>query len=108
MTDIYITYGMSILLFIIGILGLTINSRNILRIIISLEIILLSITILLICSAIHTDDTSPIILSLFILAIAGSEAAIGLSILVLYHKYRGSILITRPSHSPSFPSHSTM
>jgi NADH-ubiquinone oxidoreductase chain 4L len=86
-------YKIGTILFLIGILGYAINSRqNILLLIISIEISLLAISFIVICSSIFLDDSSAACFSLYILALAGSEAAIGLSLLVLFHKVRGSII----------------
>lgn len=89
-------YGLASILFLIGILGFTINSRqNILLLIISIELTLLAISFIVIGSAFFLDDTAAACFSLYILALAGSEAAIGLSLLVLFHKVRGSALLIR-------------
>lgn len=88
------TYKIGTILFLIGILGFSVNTgQNILLLIISVEMTLLAISFLVICSAIFLDDTAAACFSLYILALAGSEAAIGLSLLVLFHKVRGSIKI---------------
>ena len=92
--EIITAYKIGIILFLIGILGFIINRQNILLLIISIEMTLLAISFIVICSAFFLDDSAATCLSLYILALAGSEAAIGLSILVLFHKYRGSIIIS--------------
>nr|YP_002274327.1 NADH dehydrogenase subunit 4L [Blastocladiella emersonii]ABB78020.1 NADH dehydrogenase subunit 4L [Blastocladiella emersonii] len=90
--EIITAYKIGTILFLIGILGLTVNSRqNILLLIISIEMTLLAISFIVICSAVFLDDSAAACLSLYILALAGSEAAIGLTILTLFHKLRGSI-----------------
>lgn len=91
--EIITAYKIGIVLFLIGILGFILNRQNILLLIISVEITLLAISFIVICSAIILDDSAAACLSLFILTLAGCEAAIGLSMLVIFHKLRGSILI---------------
>nr|QRH18108.1 NADH dehydrogenase subunit 4L [Blastocladiella sp.] len=92
--EILTAYRIGAILFLIGILGFILNRQNILLLIISVEVTLLAISFIVICSAVFLDDSAAACFSLYILALAGSEAAIGLSLLVLYHKYRGSIVIT--------------
>jgi NADH-ubiquinone oxidoreductase chain 4L len=91
--EIMIGYRIGIILFLIGILGFILNRKNIIILIICIEMILLAISLIMILSSIFLDDLIGINFSLYLLAIAGSEAAIGLAILVLFHKIRGSIKI---------------
>lgn len=93
--EILTAYKIGIILWVIGILGFILNRQNILLLIISIEISLLACTMIVICSAILLDDSVATCLSLYILTLAGCEAAIGLTLLVLFHKLRGSILITK-------------
>nr|YP_010846107.1 NADH dehydrogenase subunit 4L [Cyathus pallidus]YP_010846162.1 NADH dehydrogenase subunit 4L [Cyathus stercoreus]WEV87294.1 NADH dehydrogenase subunit 4L [Cyathus pallidus]WEV87349.1 NADH dehydrogenase subunit 4L [Cyathus stercoreus] len=82
---------MSILLFLIGILGFVLNRKNIILMIISIEIMLLAVTVLIILSAYSFDDSVGQIYSIYIISIAGAESVIGLSILVAYYRLRGTI-----------------
>lgn len=91
--EIMTAYRIGTILFIIGILGFILNRKNIILLIISIEMILLAISFIMILSSIFLDDLIGINFSLYVLAIAGSEAAIGLAILVLFHKLRGSVTI---------------
>jgi len=93
--EIMTAYKIGTILFLIGILGFILNRRNIILLIISIEMILLAISFILILSSILLDDLIGINFSLYLLAIAGSEAAIGLAILVLFHKLRGSVIISK-------------
>lgn len=93
--EIMIGYRIGIILFLIGILGFILNRKNIIILIISVEMILLAISFIMILSSIFLDDLVGINFSLYLLAIAGSEAAIGLAILVLFHKIRGSVIISK-------------
>jgi len=93
--EIMTAYRIGTILFLIGILGFIFNRRNIILLIISIEMILLAISFIIILSSILLDDLMGINFSLYLLAIAGSEAAIGLAILVLFHKLRGSVIISK-------------
>ena len=83
----------SIILFIIGILGFVLNRKNIILMLISIEIMLLSVTFLILISSLSFDDILGQTFSVYILTIAGAESAIGLGILVAYYRLRGSISI---------------
>ena len=83
----------SLILFLIGILGFVLNRKNIILMLISKEIMLLSITFLILISSLSFDDILGQTFSVYIIAIAGAESAIGLGILVAYYRLRGSITI---------------
>ena len=83
----------SILLFFIGIAGFVLNRKNIILMLISIEIMLLSITFLILTSSLCFDDIVGQTFAVYILTIAGIESAIGLGILVAYYRLRGSISI---------------
>ncbi len=83
----------SLILFIIGILGFVLNRKNIILMLISIEIMLLAITFLILVSSINHDDILGQIYGIYIIAIAGAESAIGLGILVAFYRLRGSIAI---------------
>jgi NADH-ubiquinone oxidoreductase chain 4L len=83
----------SLILFLIGILGFVLNRKNIILMLISIEIMLLSITFLILISSLSFDDIVGQTFSVYIIAIAGAESAIGLGILVAYYRLRGSISI---------------
>ena len=76
---------------IIGILGFVLNRKNIILMLISIEIMLLAVTLLVIISSFGFDDILGQTYSVYIIAIAGAESAIGLGILVAYYRLRGSI-----------------
>jgi NADH-ubiquinone oxidoreductase chain 4L len=65
---------------------------------ISIEIMLLSITILILLNSLHFDDSIGQIFGLFIIALAGAESAIGLSILVAYYRLNGHISLTNSKY----------
>ena len=83
--------NLALFLFLIGILGFILNRKNIILSIISIEIMLLAVTLLiLICS--HTfDDSIGQTFSIYIISVAGAESVVGLSILVAYYRLRGNI-----------------
>jgi NADH-ubiquinone oxidoreductase chain 4L len=83
----------SLILFLIGILGFVLNRKNIILMLISIEIMLLSITLLILISSLSFDDILGQTFSIYIIAIAGAESAIGLGILVAFYRLRGSIAI---------------
>ena len=83
--------NLSLILFIIGILGFVLNRKNILLMIFSIEIMLLSITLLILISSLNFDDILGQTYAIYIILFAASESAIGLGILVAYYRLRGSI-----------------
>lgn len=80
-------------LFTTGVFGIFLNRRNMILILMSIELILLSVTINLVSFSSYLDDLTGQVFSLLILTIAAAEAAIGLAILVTYFRNRGSIAI---------------
>jgi NADH-ubiquinone oxidoreductase chain 4L len=85
--------NLSPILFLIGILGFVLNRKNIILMLISIEIMLLAITFLILVSSLSFDDILGQIYGIYIIAIAGAESAIGLGILVAFYRLRGSIAI---------------
>jgi len=83
----------SLILFIIGILGFVLNRKNIILMLISIEIMLLAITFLILISSINHDDILGQTYAIYIISIAGAESAIGLGILIAFYRLRGSIAI---------------
>ena len=84
---------LSLSLFIIGVAGIFITRRNIIIIIMSIELILASVNLLFIFLSIYLDDIYGQIFALYILTIAASESAIGLGLIVIYYRLRGIISI---------------
>ena len=82
---------LSSMLFTIGVVGVFLNRKNVIIILMSLELILLSISINLIAFSGFLNDSTGQIFSLFILTVAAGEAAIGLAILVVYFRNVGNI-----------------
>ncbi len=85
--------NLSLILFIVGIIGFVLNRKNIILMLISIEIMLLAITLLILVSSLTFDDILGQIYGIYIIAIAGAESAIGLAILVAFYRLRGSIAI---------------
>lgn len=85
--------NISLILLIIGILGFVLNRKNIILMLISIEIILLAITFLIIINSFIFDDIIGQTYAIYIITIAGAESAIGLAILVAYYRLRGSVAI---------------
>ena len=76
-----------IFLFLIGILGFILNRKNIILLIISIEIMLLAITLLILISSYGFDDNTGQTFGIYVIALAGAESVIGLSILVAYYRF---------------------
>ena len=84
---------LSAIVFTIGIAGIILNHKNIIIILMSIELILVSVNINLIAFSTFRGDLTGQAFALFILAVAAAEAAIGLAILVAYYRNRGSIAV---------------
>lgn len=82
---------LSLVLFLVGILGFVLNRKNIILMLISIEMMLLAVTLLVIVSSFSFDDIVGQTYSIYIIAIAGAESAIGLGILVAFYRLRGTI-----------------
>ena len=85
--------NLSLILFLIGILGFVLNRKNIILMLISIELMLLAITFLILTASLNFDDILGQIYAIYIIAIAGAESAIGLGILVAFYRLRGSVAI---------------
>ena len=80
-------------LFAIGIFGIFLNRKNVIVILMSIELILLAVNINLVAFSAALDDLVGQIFALFVLTVAAAEAAVGLAILVVYFRNRGSIAV---------------
>ena len=83
--------NLALILFLIGTLGFILNRKNIILMIIAIEIMLLAVTLLVLISSFSFDDNIGQTFSIYIISIAGAESVIGLSILVAYYRLRGNI-----------------
>ena len=84
---------LSSLLFIIGIFGIFLNRKNLIIILMSIELILLAVNINFVSFSYFLGDLTGQIFSLFVLTVAAAEAAIGLAILVCFFRNKGSIAV---------------
>ena len=80
-------------LFVIGIFGLFLNRKNIIILLMSIELMLLSVNINLVAFSSFMNDLVGQIFTLFVLTVAAAEAAIGLAILVSFFRNRGTIAV---------------
>ena len=81
------------ILFTLGVFGIFLNRKNVIIILMSIELILLAVNINLIAFSAHHGDLVGQVFALFVLTVAAGEAAIGLAILVVYFRNRGSIAV---------------
>jgi NADH-quinone oxidoreductase subunit K len=88
---------LSAIIFTIGIVGVFLNRKNIIIILMSIELILLSVNINLVSFSIYLQDLVGQIFTIFVLTVAAAEAAIGLAIIVIYYKNKGSIDVDKVS-----------
>ena len=85
----YLTLGA--IIFTIGIVGIFLNRKNIIVILMSIELILLAVNINLVSFSVFFNDLIGQIFTLFILTVAAAEAAIGLAIIVAYYRNTGTV-----------------
>ena len=83
----------SSILFVLGVLGIFANRKNVIVILMSIELILLSVNINLVAFSAFLGDLTGQIFAMFVLTVAAAEAAIGLAILVIYFRGRGTIAV---------------
>ena len=81
------------ILFTIGVFGIFINRKNVIVILMAIELILLSVNINLVAFSAFLGNLTGQVFALFVLTVAAAEAAIGLAILVVYFRNRGSIAV---------------
>jgi len=85
------------IIFTIGIIGIFLNRKNVIIILMSIELILLSVNINLVSFSIYLQDLTGQVFAMFILTVAAAEAAVGLAIIVAYYKNKGSIHVDQIS-----------
>ncbi len=81
------------ILFALGLFGIFLNRKNVIVILMSIELMLLAVTINLVAFSAELNDLVGQIFALFVLTVAAAEVAIGLAILVVYFRNRGSIAV---------------
>ena len=83
--------SLSSVLFVMGLCGIFLNRKNIITILMSIELMLLAVNLNLVMFSVTLGDLTGQIFTLFVLTVAAAEAAIGLAIVVIYMRSRGSI-----------------
>jgi len=95
MLDVGLAHYLSVaaVLFTLGVFGIFLNRKNVIIIMMSIELMLLSVNINLVAFSSFLGDLSGQIFTILVLTVAAAEAAIGLAILVVYFRNRGSIAV---------------
>ncbi len=83
----------SAVLLMLGVFGIFLNRKNVIIILMSIELILLSVSLNLVAFSAALGDMTGQVLAMFVLTVAAAEAAIGLAIVVIYFRNRGSIQV---------------
>ena len=81
------------ILFTLGIFGIFLNRKNVIVILMSIELMLLAVNINMVAFSAHLGDLVGQVFAMLILTVAAAEAAIGLAIVVIYYRNRGSIAV---------------
>ncbi|MCZ8369392.1 MAG: NADH-quinone oxidoreductase subunit NuoK [Porphyrobacter sp.] len=87
----YLTVGA--ILFVLGVLGIFLNRKNVIVILMAVELILLAVNLNLVAFSAFLNDLTGQVFAMLVLTVAAAEAAIGLAILVIYFRTRGSIAV---------------
>jgi NADH-quinone oxidoreductase subunit K len=85
--------GVSAALFTIGVFGIFVNRKNIIVILMAIELILLSVNINLVAFSVFNGDIAGQVFAMLVLTVAAAEAAVGLAILVVYFRNRRTIAV---------------
>ena len=95
MLEIGLSHYLSVaaILFTLGLFGIFLNRKNVIIILMSIELMLLAVNINFVAFSTHLDDLVGQVFAMFVLTVAAAEAAIGLAILVVYYRNRGSIAV---------------
>ena len=88
----------SSILFVLGVLGIFLNRKNVIVILMAIELILLAVNLNLVAFSAFLGDLTGQIFAMFVLTVAAGEAAIGLAILVIYFRSRGTIAVDSVDH----------
>jgi len=88
---------LSSIIFTIGIVGIFLNRKNVIIILMSIELMIVAVNINLVSFSIFLQDLSGQVFTMFILTVAAAEAAVGLAIIVIYYKNKGSINVEQIS-----------
>ena len=79
------------ILFTLGVFGIFLNRKNVIVILMSIELMLLAVNVNLVAFSTHLDDLVGQVFAMFVLTVAAAEVSIGLAILVVYNRVRGTI-----------------
>ena len=85
------------ILFVIGIFGIFLNRKNVIIILMSIELMLVSVNINFVAFSVFLNDMVGQVFTMFVLTVAAAEASIGLAILVCFYRLKNSILIDEAS-----------
>jgi len=85
--------GFSYCLFLLGVWGIFLNRKNIILLLMAVELMLLAVNYNFVVTSILIDDLAGQIFALLVLTVAAAESAIGLALLMIYYRVRGSISI---------------
>jgi NADH-quinone oxidoreductase subunit K len=85
--------GLGAILFTLGICGIFLNRKNVITILMSIELMLLAVNINFVAFSAYLNDLNGQIFSIFILTVAAAEAAIGLAIVVAYYRNKNTIMV---------------
>ena len=81
------------MLFALGVFGVFLNRKNVIVILMSIELILLAVNLNLVAFSTHLGDPAGQVFAMFVLTVAAAEIAVGLAILMVYHRVRGAIAV---------------
>ena len=87
----------SSIMFVLGVLGIFLNRKNVIIILMAIELILLAVNINLVAFSAALQDLVGQVFAMFVLTVAAGESAIGLAIIVIFFRGRGSISVDDPS-----------
>jgi len=93
----YAQINFNTFLFLLGLMGIVSNRKNIIIILMCIELVLLSQNLNFVTFSVYLDDIIGQIFCLFVLTVAAGESSIGLALLILYYRVRGSISGIEPS-----------
>ena len=85
--------ALAAILFTIGVFGIFVNRKNVIILLMSIELLLLAVNINLVAFSAHLGDLAGQVFAMFILTVAAAEAAVGLAILVVFFRNRGDIAV---------------
>jgi NADH-ubiquinone oxidoreductase chain 4L len=101
------TMLLSLTLYVIGILGLILQRKSVIHMLLCIELMLLAVTLIFLTNSFALEDLYGLTYAILILALVGAETAIGLSILVAFYRVHGSIDITKVVPRSALTSHNS-